>query len=41
MKKILIAITFQILGMAALKAQQIKGVVKDEQGNGISNATVS
>ncbi len=41
MKKVLIAIAFQILGMAALKAQLIKGIVKDEQGNLISNATVS
>lgn len=41
MKKFLIAIAFQILGMAALKAQQIKGIVKDQQGNTISNATVS
>ncbi len=41
MKKFLIVITFQIVGMAALKAQQIKGIVKDQQGNAISNATVS
>lgn len=41
MKKIFIAIALQLLGMAALKAQQIKGLVKDEQGNAISNATVS
>ena len=41
MKKILFAIAFQVLGVAALKAQQIRGIVKDEQGNAISNATVS
>jgi hypothetical protein len=41
MKKILFAIAFHSIGMAALKAQQIKGIVKDEQGNTISNATVS
>ncbi|HYK77316.1 MAG TPA: outer membrane beta-barrel protein [Daejeonella sp.] len=41
MKKILFAIVLQVLGMAALKAQQIKGIVKDELGNAISNATVS
>ena len=41
MKKFLIVIAFQILGMAALKAQQIKGIVKDDQDNVISNATVS
>lgn len=41
MKKILFAMTFQLLGMAALKAQQIKGIVNDQQGNAITNATVS
>lgn len=41
MKKILIAIALQLSGMAALQAQQIKGIVKDEQGNAINNATVS
>jgi iron complex outermembrane recepter protein len=40
MKKILLAIALQVFGMAVLKAQ-IKGSVKDEQGNAISNATVS
>lgn len=41
MKKILLAVALQLLGMAALKAQQISGLVKDEQGAFISNATVS
>ncbi len=41
MKKIFIVITLLILGMAKLKAQQIKGLVQDQQGNVISNATVS
>ena len=40
MKKILFAIALQMLGMAALNAQ-IKGSVKDEQGDAISNATIS
>ena len=41
MKQLLLAIALQVSGMAAIKAQQIKGLVKDEQGNAISNATVS
>jgi len=41
MKKILLAMALQVFGLAALKAQQINGFVKDEQGNAISNATVS
>lgn len=41
MKKILIAITIHLLSMATLQAQQIKGLVEDQQGNAISNATVS
>ena len=40
MKKILLAIALHLLGLAALNAQ-INGSVKDEQGNAISNATVS
>ena len=41
MKKILLAITIQVLGIGTLKAQQIKGIVKDEQNQFINNATVS
>ena len=41
MKKLLLAAVFQIFGLAAINAQQIKGTVKDEKGNSISNATVS
>lgn len=41
MKKILLAIALQLSGLAALKAQQIKGLVRDEQGNALSQATVS
>lgn len=40
MKKILLAIALQVLGVAALNAQ-IQGSVKDETGSPISNATVS
>lgn len=41
MKGLLLAIALQVFGMAALNAQQIKGMVLDEQGNAITNATVS
>ena len=41
MKKILFTIALSLFGMATLQAQQIKGSVKDEQGNAISSATVS
>ncbi len=41
MKQLLFAIALQVSGMAAIKAQQINGLVKDEQENAISNATVS
>jgi hypothetical protein len=41
MKKLLLAMALQVFGMAAIQAQQIKGTVTDEQGNAISNATVS
>ncbi|TKK72002.1 TonB-dependent receptor [Ilyomonas limi] len=41
MKKVLLAIALQALSVAALEAQQIKGFVKDEQGNAVSDATVS
>ena len=37
----LLATALQIFAMVALNAQQISGTVKDGQGNGISNATVS
>jgi len=37
MKQLLLAIALQVSGMAAIKAQQIKGLLKDEQGNAISN----
>jgi hypothetical protein len=41
MKKILLAISLKLLGVALINAQDIKGTVKDEQGKAINNATVS
>jgi hypothetical protein len=41
MKKTLLAMALQLSGLAALNAQKIQGLVKDEQGNAVSNATVS
>jgi hypothetical protein len=41
MKKTLLALTLQLLGMAALNAQEITGSVKDADGRSISGATIS
>lgn len=41
MKKILFALTLQMLALTLVHAQQIKGVVRDEKGNVVSAATVS
>ena len=41
MKRILLTLTLTALSITLLNAQQIKGVVKDEKGKAVSDATVS